>query len=207
MTGFDVAVLVVVGILAAGGFLRGFVQESISLFAWAFAILCIHNLHDLVAGWLEPHVGTTSGASVLAFALLMLVPYMLIRLLAKSLGSASRNSVLGPIDRVLGFGFGAVKGTVIIVMAFSVVVLGYDTIWGPDGRPEWITKSRSYPFINASSEALVKVISERRRAGRPENTEDGSAAPEKDAPEKAAEEKKAPHHKPKPHPRARDHAA
>jgi membrane protein required for colicin V production len=41
--------------------------------------------------------------------------------------------------------------------------LGYDTVWGPGGRPDWITQSRSYPFVNASSEALVKMIAERRR--------------------------------------------
>jgi membrane protein required for colicin V production len=53
---------------------------------------------------------------------------------------------------------------VITVLAFSVLVLGYDTVWGIGGRPDWITQSRSYPFINASSEALVKMIAERRKA-------------------------------------------
>ena len=42
-------------------------------------------------------------------------------------------------------------------------MLGYDTVWGVDGRPDWITQSRTYPFINASSDALVKMIGERRR--------------------------------------------
>jgi membrane protein required for colicin V production len=163
MTGFDILVLVVVGALASFGFLRGFVQEAISLFAWGFSIFAIHNLHSRLSDVLAPHIGTESGASVLAFAILALVPYMLVRLLAKYLGAASRNSVLGPVDRVLGFGFGAVKGTLIIVLGFSVLVLGYDTIWGAGGRPTWITKSRTYPFVNASSEALVKMISERRR--------------------------------------------
>ena len=163
MTGFDILVLVVVGALASFGFLRGFVQEAISLFSWAFSIFAIHNLHSRLSDVLAPHIGTESGASVLAFAILALVPYVLIRLLAKYMGSASRNSVLGPVDRVLGFGFGAVKGTLIIVLGFSVLVLGYDTIWGANGRPAWITKSRTYPFVNASSEALVKMISERRR--------------------------------------------
>ena len=71
--------------------------------------------------------------------------------------------MLGPIDRLLGFGFGAVKGMVITVLAFSVLVLGYDTVWGIGGRPTWITQARTYPFVNASSEALVKMIAERRK--------------------------------------------
>ena len=100
--------------------------------------------------------------AVLAFALLLVVPMAVIRLVSRWLGTASRNSLLGPFDRLLGFGFGAVKGTIIAVMGFSVLVLGYDTVWGAGGRPGWITQARSYPFINAGSDALVKVLAERR---------------------------------------------
>ena len=71
--------------------------------------------------------------------------------------------MLGPIDRVLGFGFGAVKGMIIVVLGFSVLVLGYDTVWGVGGRPTWITQARTYPFVNASSEALVTMIAKRRQ--------------------------------------------
>ena len=164
MTGFDVTVLLIVGAAAVMGFLRGFVQEIIALFAWVFALVAIHLFHTPLAAWLVPHVHTESGAAVLAFALCAIVPYAGTKLLARTLGGATRNSVLGPIDRVLGFGFGAVKGTVLVVMGFSVLVLGYDTVWGPGGRPTWITASRTYPFINASSEALVKMIGKRHQA-------------------------------------------
>lgn len=163
MTGFDILVLVVVGLAATFGFLRGFVQEAISLFAGAVAIVAIHTLHTPLAEVLTPHIGTESGASVLAFFLLLIVPYVLVRAVARYLGTASRASALAPVDRVLGFGFGAVKGTLIIVLGYSVLILAYDTIWGPKGRPGWITHSRTYNFIDASSEAMVKMISQRRR--------------------------------------------
>jgi membrane protein required for colicin V production len=162
MTGFDIAVLLLVGAGAITGFLRGFVQEILALGAWVFAILVIRYQHTPVTQFLEPHVGTESGAAVLAFALLLIVPYAFVKLLANRMGSASRSSTLGPIDRVLGFGFGALKGMIIVVMGFSILVLGYDTIWGAGGRPTWITQSRAYPFVNASSAAMVKMIAERR---------------------------------------------
>lgn len=164
MTGFDIAVLILVGLGAITGFMRGFVQEVFALAAWVLALVAIHNLHTPLTAALMPYVGTPSGSSVLAFAILLLVPYAIVKLLSDRLGAASRNSVLGPIDRVIGFGFGSIKGMVITVMAFSVLVLGYDTIWGAGGRPAWITQSRSYPFVNSASEALVKMIGERRRA-------------------------------------------
>ncbi|MEJ2457707.1 MAG: CvpA family protein [Novosphingobium sp.] len=162
MTGFDIAVLLFVGLGAITGFIRGFVQEVLALGAWIFALFAIRMFHTPFTLWLEPHIGTASGAGVLAFVLLLLVPVVVVKLVAGWAGKASRASVLGPIDRVLGFGFGAVKGVVIVVLAFSVLVLGYDMVWGTSGRPDWITRSRTYPFINASSEALVQLIAERR---------------------------------------------
>jgi len=162
MTGFDIAVLLIVGIGAATGFLRGFVHEVLALLAWIFSLFAIRYLHTPISEFLAPTIGTGSGAAVLAFAILLLVPYAAVKLIANWLGAKSRSSVLGPIDRVLGFGFGAVKGMIIIVLGFSVLMLGYDVTWGPDGRPTWITQARTYPFVNASSEALVTMIAERR---------------------------------------------
>lgn len=163
MTGFDIAVLLLVGVGAIAGFLRGFVHEVLALAAWLFAMVAIRMLHTPLSLALTPTIGTESGASVLAFALLLLVPYATIKLIANWAGARSRNSLLGPVDRVLGFGFGAVKGMIIAVLAFSVLVLGYDTVWGVGGRPTWITQARTYPFVNASSEELVTMIAERRR--------------------------------------------
>ena len=190
MTGFDIVVMVVVGLGASRGFLRGFVQEVLELAAWLLSLVCIHTFLTPLTAFLEPHVHTSSGASVLAFLLLALVPYGSARLLAGYMGSASRNSVLGPVDRILGFGFGALKGSLIIVLGFSVIVLGYDTVWGAGGRPAWLTKSRTYPFVNASSDALVKAIGKRR---------DDAAAAASAAPSDAASDSPSPEPTPVPH--------
>lgn len=173
MTGFDIAVMLLVGMGAVTGFLRGFVQEVLSLAAWAFAVFAIHYLHTPLSLALSPYVGTSSGATILAFALLLLVPYAVIKLIANWAGGQSRNSVLGPIDRVLGFGFGAIKGIIIIVLAFSVLVLGYDTVWGVEGRPAWITQARTYPFVDASSRELVRMIDQRREEMRQSSARNG----------------------------------
>lgn len=162
MTVFDMIVLVVVGVAAIGGFMRGFVQEVLSLAAWVLAVFAIRYLHTDLTQWLTHYIGTPNSAAVLAFALLLLIPYAAMKLIAGRIGRASRNSLIGPFDRVLGFGFGAVKGVIIVVVAFSLVVLASDTLWGPKGRPDWITDARSYTFINSASEAMVQLIEMRR---------------------------------------------
>lgn len=168
MTGFDFIVLGVVGIAAIGGFMRGFVQEILSLAAWVLAIFAIRYLHTPLTEALVEYLGDGVTTAVLAFALLLLIPYAAMKVIAGGLGKATRNSVLGPIDRVLGFGFGALKGVTVVVIAFSLLVLGFDTVWGYTGRPTWISNARSYDLIDASSRSLVEIIAERRQSLRDE---------------------------------------
>ena len=175
MTGFDIIVVLVVGVAAIGGFLRGFVQEVLSLAAWVAAIMAIRLFHADLTAWLVERIGPGSSTAVLAFALLLLVPYVAFKALARSGGQRSRRSVLAPFDRVLGLAFGVLKGALIVVIGFALLVLAYDTIWGPDGRPDWLREARSYAFVNASAEEMVRLIAEQRERLREEAAgEDGA---------------------------------
>lgn len=162
MTGFDIIVLIIVGVAAIGGFMRGLVQEVLSLAAWVLAAFAIYYLHSPLTEALGDFYDAEPTTSILAFTLLLLIPYAAMKVIANNAGEASRNSILGPIDRVLGFGFGAVKGALIVIFAFSVLALGFDTAWGYKGRPTWITTARTYPAADAFSRQLVTLIAERR---------------------------------------------
>ncbi len=148
--------------------MRGLVQEVLSLAAWILAAFAVHYLHTPLTEALRGYLDVEPTPSILAFVLLLLIPYAAMKLIAGNVGEASKQSVLGPIDRVLGFGFGAVKGALIAVFAFSVLTLGYDTIWGYKGRPVWITTAQTYPMVDAGSRSLVEIIAERRAALRKE---------------------------------------
>jgi membrane protein required for colicin V production len=159
MTALDIIVLFLIGAGAIFGFMRGFVQEALSLIAWILIIAAIRILHAPVSEML-------AGAAVLAFLAIVIVTYALGRLLAKKLGEKSRKSVLGPIDRVLGFGFGAVKGLIGATLIFLFLVMAYETAFGGKAdRPEWMTASRTYPLLNASGDALSTFIRDRQEAG------------------------------------------
>lgn len=174
MTGFDLVVLLIVGLGAITGFMRGFVEEVLGLFAWVCAILAIRFLHTPLTAAIAPYLDFNNGAPVLAFAILLLVPYAVVKVIANNFGESMRNSPLGPFDRLLGFGFGTVKGVIITVFAFSVLVLGYDSVWGISGRPAWMTQARSYTFINSASQSLVEMIAERRQALERERAEESA---------------------------------
>ena len=166
MTALDIIVLLAIFGGATFGMLRGFITEVISLFAWVAAILALKLLHAPLSKMLTGIVGSPSGASVLAFALLFLIVYAGGKLVAASIGRRTRQSVLGPLDRVLGFGFGALKGLIIVTLGYLLTNLGYDTIYGQAAeRPGWMRNSRTHPLLNATGRSIVDWVGNRRKAG------------------------------------------
>jgi membrane protein required for colicin V production len=165
MTALDIIVLFLLGSGAVFGFLRGFVQEALSMIAWVLIILAVYMFHTPATAALAEAVGSDSGAAVLAFLALVIVIFAVGKWIAKSIGAKSRKSLLGPIDRVLGFGFGMLKGLIIATLIFLLFVMGYDLVYGADaGRPEWMTSSRTYPLLTASGDARSEFVREQRLA-------------------------------------------
>jgi membrane protein required for colicin V production len=163
MTALDIVVLLIIGGCAVFGVMRGFVQETLSLIAWVLGIFAVRLFQEPVAGLLTPFLGTKSGAAVLSLALVFGITYFAGRLLARSIGARTRSSIIGPVDRVLGAGFGGVKGLIGATLAFMAFTLVYDLVFGPKAaRPEWLAASRTYPLLSASGAAISAFIDERR---------------------------------------------
>ncbi len=166
MTALDIFVILVVGGAALIGFVRGFAHEVLALVAWIVAIVALKVFHEPLAGRLVESVGSAPGAAVLAFALLFVPTYIAVKLFAKAVGGRTRRSVLGPVDRVLGGGFGMVKGLLGATLIFLLANLATDMVYGGDAeRPEWMTASRTFPLLNASGRAVVDWVEERKRPG------------------------------------------
>jgi membrane protein required for colicin V production len=165
VTALDVFVFLLLIGGAAIGFVRGFVHEVISLLAWIVAVAMLKLFHGQLWTGLEGSFHISAGAAaVLAFAILFLPSFLLVKLLARNLGGKTRRSpVLGPFDRVLGGGFGALKGLLGATLFFLLANLATDLVYGPQAdRPEWMTRSRTYPLLNASGRAIVDWVEARR---------------------------------------------
>jgi membrane protein required for colicin V production len=76
--------------------------------------------------------------------------------------------VLGPFDRVLGAGFGLLKGLLGATLFFLLANLATDMVWGPQSdRPAWMLQSRTYPLLNSSGRAIVDWVQARRHQPEP----------------------------------------
>jgi len=165
MTALDVFVFLLLIGGAAIGFVRGFVHEVISILAWIVGIAMLKLFHTQLWTGLENTFHTSAAAgAVLAFALLFVPSFLLVKLLARSLGGRTRrHSVLGPFDRTLGGGFGLLKGLLGATLFFLLANLATDMVYGPQAeRPQWMLKSRTYPLLNASGRGIVYWVQARR---------------------------------------------
>jgi membrane protein required for colicin V production len=177
LTALDILVILLVGAGLVVGWLRGFVAEILSLFAWFLAIVALRYLHEPLRDLLVGPVGTVAGASVLAFAIVFGLVFLGGKLASRRLGSRVRQSVVGPVDRVLGAGFGALKGLIGATLLYLAANLVYDTIWGRAAiRPAWMTQSRTYPLLQSSSATMVDLVEARRGAASEANAAEANAA-------------------------------
>ena len=166
MNALDILVILLLGGGALVGFARGFTHELLALIAWLAGIAAVKLFHAPLQLRLAPHVGTDSGASAVAFALLFLPTYVAFRLFARAGGLRARKSLLGPVDRVLGGGFGMLKGLLGATLVFLLANLATDMIYGGTAlRPGWMTQARTFPLLNASGRAVIDWVETRRHRG------------------------------------------
>lgn len=166
MTALDAIVLILVGGGAILGAMRGFTFEVMTLASWIIGVAALRLFHAPTSDFLAGVVGDQGAAPVLAFALLFAIFFFGSRLIGQRLGLTVRQSFVGPFDRVLGFGFGALKGLIIITLLFLLANLATDIAYGGGAeRPGWMRESRTYPLLNASGRAIIDFVEMRQADG------------------------------------------
>ncbi|WP_395623956.1 CvpA family protein [Sphingomonas daechungensis] len=173
MSALDIFVIVLLGGGAVIGFVRGLVHEMLSLLAWVVAIVMLRLFHTPITVSLTEAVDSATAAAVLAFIILFLPSFLFMKLLARSIGKKTRTSMLGPFDRVLGGGFGLLKGLLAVTLFFLLANLATDLTYGPEEpRPDWMRNARTYPLLNASGRAVVDWVEARRKGSHELQRED-----------------------------------
>ena len=125
MSGLDTAILVVIGLSALLGAIRGMLTEVLSLLVWVAALWLTVAFGDVVAaeftGIETPLLRALAGYGA-TFALVVVLGNLVVWLLRTLLHGAG----LSGTDRWLGFGFGAARGYAIVL---AVVLLVSFTPW------------------------------------------------------------------------------
>lgn len=158
LAGFDWIVVLIVGATAAFGLMRGFIAEVASMAAWVAGFVAVRLFYTPARALFE----TASGSEVIAAVAAVIGPFLLALLLVKLIGSflssSAKGSVIGPVDRLLGLGFGLVKGFLAASLLFLVITLALKIVPGDDKRPDWLAKAKTTPTLALVASAMVSYI-------------------------------------------------
>ena len=120
MTALDIIVLLIIGVTAVRGLMRGMVDTLFSLAAWFLAFMAGKWGALIVAPMLPASLDSPNLRYFVAFALVFLVVLVGVLLLGHMIASMLRAVGLGGADKALGGVVGLLKGGM-IVMGFTLV--------------------------------------------------------------------------------------
>lgn len=155
MTGADVLILLVFLGSSLIGLLRGFIREAVSLVFWVGALVAAWKFGPVV----EPHLGgllADPSVSPWVGRLVILVLVLLVGWVVGMLSSYFTRSLgLGPLDRVIGLLFGALRGGVLV----GLMIIGAELLHL--NHEEWWNRSKLVPFGETAGDWLRAMVGER----------------------------------------------
>ena len=153
VTWVDVIVVVIVGFSTLSAILRGFVRETLSLFAWvAAASVTIYFGHYAVPLF-APHFSPVV-AQIVAYSAVLLLVLIPLSLIAYRISEKVRTSPVGTLDRSLGGAFGIVRGLVIVAVAY----VAFSSVVPVRAQPESLSHARLLPLVQGSVDALLSFV-------------------------------------------------
>ena len=161
----DYLVILAILLSALVGALRGFLRESVALGAWIIALFLAWHFADLI----EPHLGgLLADSTVRPWAARVIVIVLVLLLGAATgaiLGHFVRLSIFSGMDRLLGFGFGLLRGFVLLGV---FVILGQLLRLQGEG---WWRHSLMIPYGESIANGLRSLVGEPHVAhGREQRT-------------------------------------
>lgn len=114
MTWIDYALVAVIAVSVLLGVLRGFAREALSLLVWVAAFALSLHYTPVLSDLLPDSISKPWLRVALGFVLLFLATLLVGGLLVYVLARAVHKSGLGGPDRLLGLGFGLVRGLLVV---------------------------------------------------------------------------------------------
>ncbi len=151
MSQFDLIVIMLLAVSGLIGCLRGAVREVMTVLAFLIAVVtAVFSLK--VSGPILRHwVHTPWMANIAAALVVFVAVYLLARILgARLVHNVRRLDSLSLLDRVVGLGFGLIRGLVLL----GVFQLAFHAATPAERMPNWITGAQLYPLAVDSGRAL-----------------------------------------------------
>ena len=143
----DLILVIVVCVSVVAGYIAGFARVGIGFIAAVTGLLCGFWFYGIPAAWIHQHLKSVTASNLLGFFIVFSGFIFAGALFGKLLSKLFRWTGLSWLDRLMGGGFGLVRGSLIAV-AFVAVLLAFT----PRPLPNWMVDSKVLPYaIDASN--------------------------------------------------------
>lgn len=161
-----IAVCFISGILAM---YRGLSRELLSILSWlvaGVAVLYFFFTQEKIAEDVALQMGTQVQIAQIAIcAIIFLIVLILVHLLTSRLSDAVLDSGVGMIDRLLGFGFGVLRGFLLIVIPFMMFDWFFfsshyleDSKVATEDIPVWVDRAKSRDAIASTGRSITALL-------------------------------------------------
>jgi membrane protein required for colicin V production len=188
LDGILIFVMLISAVLAM---IRGLTREVFSVGAWVAAAAAAYFLWERVLPFTERYIDDRNLALGVTIAGIFFLTLLVVSIVTMRISDFVLDSRAGPLDRTLGFAFGAARGLILVVIA----VLFLNFFIAPDRQPEWIATAQTKPWLDSlgndlmsrlpddpEAEILERLRGEEAATGQPAAGEvPGSGAPATDA--------------------------
>ena len=148
----DILLVVIVGASTATAFVAGFARAGIGFIAAICGMIFGFWFYGIPAAWLHQHLSSATLSSVLGFFVVFCLVQLAGALVGKLLSMILKWTGLSWLDRLMGAGFGFVRGGLISV-AFVAVLLAFT----PKPLPNYMVDSTLLPYAVDASDVCAAL--------------------------------------------------
>jgi membrane protein required for colicin V production len=153
LDGILIFVMLVSALLAM---IRGFTREVFSIASWVAAALVTYFYWEDALPFVQEYISDKNLSLGATVAGLFFITLIVVSLITMRISDLILDSRAGPLDRTLGFIFGAVRGLLLVVIA----VLFLNFFIAPDRQPVWIAEAKSKPWLDSIGSDILNRLPE-----------------------------------------------
>jgi membrane protein required for colicin V production len=107
-----------------------------------------------------------------------IITLIIVSLITMRISDSLVESRAGALDRTLGFIYGALRGLLLVVVAYFL----YSSVVPLQNQPEWMANARARPLLDNVGDKVIALIPEdieilvRDALNRPDDTDEGAVS-------------------------------
>ena len=152
LDGIFIALTILSAVLAM---VRGFSREVLSIASWIAAAFAAIYFYQALTPFVSGYIGNEILAQLTAGGTVFIITLIIATLVTMRIADMIVDSRIGPLDRSLGFVFGAARGVIVVAVG-----IWFADFFVGDREIAWIDQAKSKPFLSTVAESLRNMLPE-----------------------------------------------